>query len=139
MGTAVVIEDDDDIRRLLEVVLGQEGYTVTAVATGAEGIEALNAHAPDLVLVDVGLPDMEGYDIVRATRPLVTGHIVMLSARSLVDDTRLGLEAGADEYLTKPFRPRQLRERLREIVAGPAGAGRSGDVTDGSSGPSASR
>ncbi|MGO2311197.1 MAG: response regulator transcription factor [Brachybacterium tyrofermentans] len=119
VGTAVVIEDDDDIRQLLEVVLGQEGYAVTVAATGSEGLDVLRADPPDLTLVDVGLPDMEGYEVVRTARPLVSGHIVMLSARSQASDAQLGLEAGADEYLTKPFRPRQLRETLREIVSRP--------------------
>lgn len=116
MATALVIEDDDDIRRLLEVVLGQAGYSVSAAANGADGLEALEAQSPDLLLVDVGLPDIEGYEVVRRARPQVGGHIVMLSARTEEADARRGLEAGADEYLTKPFRPRRLREQLAEIV-----------------------
>jgi DNA-binding response OmpR family regulator len=116
MATALVIEDDDDIRRLLEVVLTQAGYSVAATDTGTGGLELLDAQVPDLLLVDVGLPDIEGYEVVRRARDRVEGHIVMLSARSQEADVRLGIEAGADEYLTKPFRPRQLRERLMEIV-----------------------
>lgn len=119
MRTALVIEDDDDIRYLLEVVLGQAGYSVTSAATGQEGLTALSAEPPALTLIDVGLPDMEGFEVVRRARPLLTGHIVMLSARSEAADAQQGLEAGADEYLTKPFRPRQLREQLSEIVARP--------------------
>lgn len=122
MPTALVIEDDDDIRQLLELVLTQSGYSVTSAATGAAGIDALETQSPDLTLVDVGLPDMEGYDVVRAARPLVSGHIVMLSARSQEEDARRGIDAGADEYLTKPFRPRLLKDRLREIVERPARA-----------------
>ncbi|MGO2558411.1 response regulator transcription factor [Brachybacterium sp.] len=119
MATALVIEDDDDIRRLLEVVLSQAGYSVAAAETGTRGLEALNARVPDLLLVDVGLPDIEGYEVVRRARDQVDGHIVMLSARSQESDVQLGIDAGADEYLTKPFRPRQLRERLTEIVSQP--------------------
>jgi len=118
MTTALVIEDDDDIRRLLEVILGQAGYAVTTAATGADGLSALEAQEPELMLVDVGLPDIEGYDVVRRARDLVSGKIVMLSARSQEADAQLGLDAGADEYLTKPFRPRELRERLDGILAG---------------------
>ena len=121
MTTALVIEDDDDIRRLLEVVLAQAGYAVSAAATGEEGLESLEAQVPELLLVDVGLPDMEGYEVVRRARDQVRGHIVMLSARSQQADVDLGIDAGADEYLTKPFRPRQLREQLTEIVARPTG------------------
>ncbi|MGP4975920.1 response regulator transcription factor [Brachybacterium tyrofermentans] len=124
MGTAVVIEDDDDIRRLLEVVLAQEGYEVSVAANGEKGIAVLTEQPPDLALVDVGLPDMEGYEVVKRTRHLVSGHMVMLSARSEAADAQLGLDAGADEYLTKPFRPRQLRETLREIITRPVTDGR---------------
>lgn len=122
MTTAVVIEDDDDIRRLLEVVLTQAGYTVTGAADGAAGLAAIGAQPPTLALVDVGLPDMEGYEVVRRARPQVAGHIVMLSARSEAADARKGLEAGADEYLTKPFRPRLLRQQLDEILSRPVKA-----------------
>lgn len=121
MATALVIEDDDDIRGLLEVVLEQAGYAVAAVATGADALAVLALREPDLMLVDVGLPDIEGYDLVRRVRSRVSGHIVMLSARSQEADAQLGLEAGADEYLTKPFRPRALREKLAGIVAQPVG------------------
>lgn len=119
MSTALVIEDDDDIRRLLEVVLGQAGYTVAAAATGADGLEALESRTPDLLMVDVGLPDLEGYEVVRRARPRIEGHIVMLSARTQDADAQQGIDAGADAYLTKPFRPRQLREQLTEIVSRP--------------------
>lgn len=125
MSTALVIEDDDDIRRLLEVVLGQAGYTVAAAATGADGLEALESRSPDLLMVDVGLPDVEGYEVVRRARPQLDGHIVMLSARTQDADSQQGIDAGADAYLTKPFRPRQLREQLAEIVSRPvSSAGR---------------
>ena len=120
MTTAVVIEDDDDIRLLLEVVLEQAGYTVISAATGQDGLVALHAEQPALIMIDVGLPDMEGYEVVRLARPHLAGHIVMLSARTEAADARRGLDAGADEYLTKPFRPRALREQLSEIVARPA-------------------
>ncbi|SLN01455.1 two-component system response regulator [Corynebacterium xerosis] len=120
----MVIEDDDDIRRLLEVVLAQEGYEVSVAANGEKGIAVLTEQPPDLALVDVGLPDMEGYEVVKRTRHLVSGHMVMLSARSEAADAQLGLDAGADEYLTKPFRPRQLRETLREIITRPVTDGR---------------
>ncbi|WP_240613234.1 response regulator transcription factor [Brachybacterium endophyticum] len=130
VGTATIIEDDDDIRRLLEVVLGQEGYEVSSAATGREGIALLTDAPPDLALVDVGLPDMEGYEVVRRARTAVSGTIVLLSARSQARDAQLGLEAGADEYLTKPFRPLRLREDLRRVVAR--------GVTDDGQEPSAS-
>lgn len=120
MATALVIEDDDDIRSLLDVVLTQAGYTVTTAVNGVDGLDALCTSNPDLTLVDVGLPDMEGYEVVREARGRVTGHIVMLSARSESADASRGLEAGADEYLTKPFRPRLLRQQLQKITSRPS-------------------
>lgn len=118
MPTALVIEDDDDIRRLLEVVLQQEGFTVTTAANGTDGIAALTTALPDLALVDVGLPDMEGYEVVRRARAEIPGRIVMLSARTQDADIQAGLDVGADAYLTKPFRPLQLRKDLRRILGG---------------------
>lgn len=117
MTTALVIEDDDDIRRLLEVVLGQGGYQVRAAANSQDGLARLEEAVPDLLLVDVGLPDMDGYELVRRARPRVHGPIVMLSARSESSDESAGYAAGADAYLTKPFRPRRLLEDLRQIAA----------------------
>ncbi|GAB4095123.1 response regulator [Brachybacterium sp. NBEC-018] len=118
MPAALVIEDDDDIRRLLEVVLQQEGFTVTTAANGTDGIAALTTALPDLALVDVGLPDMEGYEVVRRARAEISGRIVMLSARTQDADIQAGLDVGADAYLTKPFRPLQLRKDLRRILGG---------------------
>src|SRR5699024_854237 len=122
MATALVIEDDDDIRGLLEVILEQAGYAVTATATGAAGMEALAMQEPGRLLGEVGLPCFDGYGLVRQERSGSRVHIVMPSARSQESDARRGLAAGADEYLTKPFRPRELREQLAEIVARPVGS-----------------
>ncbi|MEE1617863.1 response regulator transcription factor [Brachybacterium sp. J153] len=128
MRTALVVEDDDDIRMLLRVILTQDDYSVTVVENGQAGIDAALSLRPDLCVVDVGLPDMEGYQVVTELTGIVAGHIVMLSARSTEDDARKGLEAGADDYLTKPFRPRMLREQLQAIVARPARAAAESDV-----------
>ena len=114
--TALIIEDDDDIRRLLEILLQKGGYSVTTATTGAEGLEALQRVHPTLVTVDVGLPDMDGHRVVRTVRESFAGVIVMISARSSSEDRRAGLAAGADMYFTKPFRPRELRAALAEIV-----------------------
>ena len=122
MRTALVVEDDDDIRLLLRVVLTRGGYSVTVVENGRSGIDAARSLRPDLCLVDVGLPDMEGYQVVTELTGIVSGHVVMLSAHSTEEDARRGLEAGADDYITKPFRPRMLRAQLEAIVARPARA-----------------
>lgn len=114
---ALVIEDDDDIRRLLEVVLGQAGFTIVSAATGADGVARAREAAPTLITLDIGLPDMDGYAVATKLREFYRGHLVMLSARSEPYDAALGMEVGADAYITKPFRPRALRAKLTEIMA----------------------
>ncbi|GAB3566423.1 response regulator transcription factor [Spelaeicoccus albus] len=116
---AVVVEDDDDVRRLLEIVISQCGFAVTAVATGADGTDAVRRDDPDLVTVDVGLPDIQGYRVVEQLREFYSKHVIMVSARADDADVTLGLHAGADAYVTKPFRPRQLRERITDVMAVP--------------------
>ncbi|KAA9394820.1 response regulator [Kocuria coralli] len=121
--TALIVEDDDDIRRLLEIVLKQSGYTTTSVASGSEALQAAEGLSTDLITVDVGLPDIDGHEVVRRLRPGYTGTIVMISARSAEGDRKTGLEAGADAYLTKPFRPRELRQSLDQILPAEVGNG----------------
>ncbi|MFB0833945.1 response regulator transcription factor [Arthrobacter halodurans] len=113
---AVVVEDDEDIRSLLEAVLQQSGFEVHIAATGEVGVELAEAHRPDLVTLDLGLPDIDGFEVARRIRRVSDAHIVMLSARAEEIDTILGLETGADDYLTKPFRPRELRARVEAMM-----------------------
>lgn len=114
---AVVVEDDDDIRELMVSVLGQSGFTVHQAATGADGVDAVREHTPAVVTVDLGLPDFDGYEVTRRVRQFSDAYVVMLTARTEEIDTLLGLEAGADDYITKPFRPRELRARIEAIPA----------------------
>lgn len=120
---AVIIEDDGDIRSILEAVLQQSGFETHAVGTGTEGVEAVRSHAPDIITLDLGLPDFDGFEVVRQVRQFSDGYIVMLSARADEMDTLLALEAGADDYLTKPFRPRELRARVSAMLRRPRQAG----------------
>lgn len=113
---ALVIEDDDDIRRLLEMVLTQAGFTVDTVPNGEEGVSRAESEAYALLSVDVGLPDIDGLEVVRRVRPNFAGRIVMVSARSGVADQSSGEAAGADLYITKPFRPRELKQKFLELV-----------------------
>ena len=115
---ALVIEDDDDIRRLLEVVLEQSGFSVESVATGALGVERLPAASPSLITVDLGLPDMSGLDVVERIRPQTSAMIAVISARSSQKDRDASLTAGADAFLTKPFRPRELRQWVKDLAEG---------------------
>lgn len=120
---AVVIEDDDDIRHLLETVLNQAGFQVTACANGYDGIEAVRAASPTVVTLDVNMPGIDGFETAKRIRTFSDAYIVMLTALGEEIDTLQGLEAGADDYVTKPFRPRELRARIEAMLRRPrAGA-----------------
>lgn len=115
-ATALIIEDDDDIRRLLEMTLQQAGLQVETASNGQDGIDRSRTAAYTMITVDLGLPDMNGLDVVRSLRAWFTGPVVVISARSAESDRQAGLDAGADLFLTKPFRPRQLREQLATLL-----------------------
>ncbi|MCC3282375.1 response regulator transcription factor [Arthrobacter caoxuetaonis] len=116
---AVIIEDDKDIRDLLHAVLQQSGFEVHASPTGADGVEAVRRHNPAVVTLDLGLPDIDGFEVIRQLRLFSDAYIVMLTARAEELDTLMGLEAGADDYITKPFRPRELRARISAMMRRP--------------------
>jgi len=116
---AVVIEDDDDIRNLLETVLTQAGFDVTACPNGYEGIEAVRAINPIVVTLDVNMPGIDGFETAKRIRTFSQAYIVMLTALGEEIDTLQGLEAGADDYVTKPFRPRELRARIEAMLRRP--------------------
>ncbi|MEB7448936.1 response regulator transcription factor [Arthrobacter koreensis] len=116
---AVIIEDDKDIRDLLHAVLQQSGFEVHASPTGLEGVEAVRLHNPAVVTLDLGLPDIDGFEVIRQLRLFSDAYIVMLTARAEELDTLMGLEAGADDYITKPFRPRELRARISAMMRRP--------------------
>ena len=117
--TAVVVEDDEDIRELLRAVLTQAGFEVHAAATGGDGVELVREHRPIVTTLDISLPDIDGFEVARRVRAFSDSYIVMLTARGEEIDTLLGLEAGADDYLTKPFRPRELRARIEAMLRRP--------------------
>lgn len=116
---AVVIEDDDDIRRLLETVLGQAGFEVTARSNGYDGIEAVRSVNPTVVTLDVNMPGIDGFETAKRIRVFSDAYIVMLTALGEEIDTLQGLESGADDYVTKPFRPRELRARIEAMLRRP--------------------
>ncbi len=120
---AVVIEDDSDIRDLIETILAQSGFEVHAVRDGAAGVDAVRRHRPSIVTLDLGLPDIDGFEVARRIRLFSDSYIIMLTARADELDTLLGLESGADDYLTKPFRPRELRARVAAMLRRPRAAG----------------
>ncbi|MFC7625539.1 response regulator transcription factor [Microlunatus sp. GCM10028923] len=113
---AVIIEDDADIRNLLEAILAQAGFTTHAVSEGADGVAAVRDHQPILTTLDISLPGIDGFEVARQIRHFSDTYIIILSARTEEVDTLMGLDAGADDYLTKPFRPRELRARVEAMM-----------------------
>lgn len=117
--SAVVVEDDPDIRFLLETTLTQAGFEVHASATGTDGVELVRAHNPLVTTLDIALPDIDGLEVARRVRRFSATYLVMLTGRAAEIDTLLGLDAGADDYITKPFRPRELRARIEAMLRRP--------------------
>ncbi|CAN5351958.1 N/A [soil metagenome] len=116
---AVVVEDDDDIRHLLETVLTQAGFQVIAASNGLGGIEAVRQYSPIVTTLDVTMPGMDGFETLRRIREFSDTYVVMLTALGEEIDTLHGLESGADDYITKPFRPRELRARIEAMLRRP--------------------
>ncbi|NLF74115.1 MAG: response regulator [Chloroflexi bacterium] len=109
----LVVDDDRAIRRLLQTSLGAHGYEVIEASTGHEALEAVIAHRPDLIILDLGLPDLDGVDVTRQLREWSQIPIIVLSVREHEHDKITALDAGADDYLTKPFGAGELLARLR--------------------------
>jgi DNA-binding response OmpR family regulator len=113
---AVVIEDDADVRNLLTAILREAGFTCIPASNGIDGINAVREHRPILTTLDISLPGMDGFEVARRIRSFSQTYVIMLSARDEEIDTLMGLDAGADDYLTKPFRPRELRARVEAML-----------------------
>jgi len=112
----LVVDDDAPIRRMLERTLAAEGYEVSSAADGGQALAAAEAAAPDLVVLDVALPGLDGLAVCRRLRRKgLAAPILLLTARDAVADRVSGLDAGADDYLVKPFAPEELAARLRAL------------------------
>ncbi len=109
----LIVEDDPEMRRALSLNLTARGYQITTAADGTSALNAAAETTPDVILLDLGLPDLEGMDIIRAIRGYSRTPIVVLSGRSSSGDKVDALEAGADDYVTKPFDVNELVARLR--------------------------
>ncbi len=123
-GTILVVDDEPNIADLVDLYLAREGYRVLQAGTGAAGLEAVTTHRPRLVVLDVGLPDMDGLEVCKRLRQTSQIPVIFLTARDGEVDRVLGLELGGDDYLTKPFSPAELVARvkavLRRVDGGPA-------------------
>jgi DNA-binding response OmpR family regulator len=110
------VEDDDSIRLALRLALEDEGYEVREAGDGRSGLESFQRAEPDLVLLDLRLPDMSGFDVCRAMRATSIAPIIIVTAQTDTYDLVAGLEAGADDYVTKPVVPKELAARIRAAL-----------------------
>lgn len=116
MESLLFIEDDDAIRLALSLALEDEGYSVRQAANGTDGLAAFDAESTDLVLLDLRLPDMSGFEVCRALRLKSIVPIIIITAQTDTVDMVAGLEAGADDYVTKPVVPKELAARIRALL-----------------------
>ncbi len=112
----LVVDDEEHILELARLYLSREGYTIETVSDGAQAVARFGAVKPDLVVLDIMLPNVDGLTICREIRKLSQVPIIMLTARDEVTDKVVGLELGADDYLTKPFHPQELVARAKALV-----------------------
>ncbi|MEV6093790.1 two-component system response regulator CseB [Streptomyces cellulosae] len=130
------VEDDDVIREATQLTLERDGFAVTAMPDGLSGLEAFRADRPDIALLDVMVPGLDGVSLCRRIRDESTVPVIMLSARADAIDVVLGLEAGADDYVTKPFDGAVLVARIRAVLRRfERAAGAGGGLDDADSGP----
>ena len=117
MGTRILtVEDDERIRTAVRMALEEEGWDVEETASGEAALDAFNRTPADVVLIDIMLPGIDGFEVCRSIRRLGDVPIVMVTARSDSHDVVAGLEAGADDYLRKPFDPKELSARIRALL-----------------------
>ncbi|MGA0862829.1 MAG: response regulator [Ilumatobacteraceae bacterium] len=114
--TVLVVEDEESFIEALQVGLRREGYRVEIARDGMQALEMFDIVKPDLILLDVMLPKMSGIDVCRALRKKTTTPIIMVTAKGSEIDTVVGLEVGADDYVTKPYRLRELTARMRAVL-----------------------
>ena len=120
--SVLIVEDDPNIAELLQMYLEKEGYAVTTAADGGQGLEKFRTIQPDLVLLDVMTPVMDGWAVCRAIRAESQVSIIMLTAKGETDDKVTGLKAGADDYITKPFEMREVLARIEAVLRRAPGA-----------------
>ena len=109
----LVIEDEKSIARFISTILTANGYEAMRAASGAEAMSMISSHCPDLVILDLGLPDLDGTEIIRRVRSWAKTPIIVISARSMEEDKAHALDLGADDYVTKPFGTAELLARIR--------------------------
>lgn len=116
---ALVIDDEEDLARLIADYLGRDGFTAQVAHDGEHALELARATSPDVVVLDLMLPGMDGIEVCRRLRTFTDAYIIMLTARAEEVDKLIGLAVGADDYLTKPFSPRELAARVKAMLRRP--------------------
>ena len=114
--SVLIVEDDKNIADLLQLYLAKEGYSVTIAHDGGQGLEKFHTVDPDLILLDVMMPVMDGWALCRAIRQESQVPIIMLTAKSQTDDKVAGLKSGADDYITKPFEMKEVLARIEAVL-----------------------
>ena len=114
--SVLVVEDDHNIAELLQMYLEKEGYDVTVAADGGQGLSKFRSMQPDLVLLDVMMPVMDGWSVCKAIRSESQTPVIMLTAKSETDDKVTGLKQGADDYITKPFEMKEVLARIEAVL-----------------------
>ena len=114
--SVLIVEDDANIRELLQLYLEKDGYAVTLAADGGQGLEKFRSIKPDLVLLDVMMPVMDGWEVCKAIRAEGDTPVIMLTAKGETDDKVQGLKSGADDYITKPFEMKELLARVEAVL-----------------------
>ncbi len=112
----LVVDDEPRMTRFIRLNLEHDGFEVTDAASGTQTLEKLRDALPDLILLDVMMPDLDGFETLRLVREISTVPVIMLTAKGEEDDRVRGLELGADDYITKPFSPRELVSRVRAVL-----------------------
>lgn len=120
--SVLVVDDEANIRQLLTDYLHRDGFEVEQAVSGEQALDALARRMPDLVILDVRLPGIDGFETLRRIRKISDVYVLMLTARSEESDTLIGLEVGADDYVSKPFSPREVVARVRTLLRRRGGA-----------------
>ena len=117
MKTILVVDDEPKIVKLVRDYLERAGFAVRVAGNGKDALSQVRSEKPDLVILDLGLPQMDGLDVTRVLRKISNVPIIMLTGRSEESDKLIGLELGADDYVTKPFSPKELVARVRILLS----------------------
>ena len=116
MNKILIIEDDPGICTFLQTTVSASGYDVIVTGRGETALQIISSHCPDCILLDLGLPDMDGGEIIRSVRSWTQTPIIVISARSMEEDKAAALDDGADDYVTKPFGTVELLARIRTAM-----------------------